>query len=835
MSQKNLKKLARQLKSLRFSPEYACYATSLHNSIVDAKLLDHGIHLLDVVTSNAKVMMANLDRLVEFSIEQIRSWTNRDTPMDAETLARALRRAGLRSGAYTDLIIQTINVCIILNLFEILLGLRSSVSSIKHPSARPLIDLLLSLDTIKLDKLLDFVPIEGSLRADPALVYCLMDEVSQKNYRILIYKYATSWSVQEEVIAEACLELARRAHERKAPVSRCHVGYYLAGPGRSDLLNETCGPRRRKFKAGRLPELPSQLSRLQSWAALALFLVVFVLFRQCSVAPVPAVLLSVVLLDTLAVLLEQCLARHIEERHLPSLEFVRNGIPSSATTALATPCLLSSTEHLNATVELLEKNFLTANDTCVNAVLLTDFPDSSHEEPTAEQLETLAAARRKIEDLNGKYAAWADEPFILLHRGREYSVTEKKWIGFERKRGKLNSLNDFILRGKDAFSCKVGGVTRLRDVKYVLVLDEDCELCAGCVQLLVGTLAHPLVSPTINQELGRLEEGHVILVPYMATNGERLKNWACSNLVTGRQETRRSPHASMRNALFDHFGATHYPGKGLYHVEAFDYLCRHKIPNGRILSHDTIEAIWTRPGYVGRARLLEGFPANIDSLYLRRHRWVRGDIQNAAYTTCELLRRPEHVYVPPVVRAVLVTQLKSSITPIIVSAIGVIIVFGAQDKGGAFLMIALLLTLGFPPLWNIGTSMALNHLSKGERVQLIVRGLLDSIKLAFYRVGSALHQSILTIDAYIKTIYRLIIRRRLLDWTAASDCDKISSTKVTLITWYAYMSSLMASILLIFVYSRSKTTVQGVAIVIMWILFPLMRRAFFSPRVARRV
>ena len=52
-----------------------------------------------------------------------------------------------------------------------------------------------------------------------------------------------------------------------------------------------------------------------------------------------------------------------------------------------------------------------------------------------------------IARLNRKYGAAAGgERFLLLHRRRVWSESEQRWMGWERKRGKLEELNR-LLRG----------------------------------------------------------------------------------------------------------------------------------------------------------------------------------------------------------------------------------------------------------------------------------------------------------------------------------------------------------------------------------------------------
>ena len=62
--------------------------------------------------------------------------------------------------------------------------------------------------------------------------------------------------------------------------------------------------------------------------------------------------------------------------------------------------------------------------------------------------ELLAAAVEGIARLNQRHGPAPDggARFFLLHRRRVWNESERKWLGWERKRGKLHELNR-LLRG----------------------------------------------------------------------------------------------------------------------------------------------------------------------------------------------------------------------------------------------------------------------------------------------------------------------------------------------------------------------------------------------------
>ena len=83
--------------------------------------------------------------------------------------------------------------------------------------------------------------------------------------------------------------------------------------------------------------------------------------------------------------------------------------------------------------------------------------------------------------------------------GGRWNEAEGCWMGWERKRGKLQELNA-LLRGSTTTSILTTGRPRRpppTDVRYVVTLDADTRLPRGAVGRLVGTIAHPLNQPTL--------------------------------------------------------------------------------------------------------------------------------------------------------------------------------------------------------------------------------------------------------------------------------------------------------------------------------------------------
>ncbi len=130
--------------------------------------------------------------------------------------------------------------------------------------------------------------------------------------------------------------------------------------------------------------------------------------------------------------------------------------------------------------------------------------------PNDDQLLNVAATA--VAALNAKYG---EQRFFVFHRKRLWNPGEGKWMGWERKRGKLHEFNRLLRGAADTSFLPIDGKPAVAPpgVCYVITLDADTKLPMGVVSQLVGVAAHPLNRPVFDPGTQCVVDGYGILQP----------------------------------------------------------------------------------------------------------------------------------------------------------------------------------------------------------------------------------------------------------------------------------------------------------------------------------
>ena len=608
--------------------------------------------------------------------------------------------------------------------------------------------------------------VEEILAGDPAAVYARMDFETRDRYRRALEELARGAGRDEPEVAEAVVQRAVAGNSQDASG---HVGYWLVGSGR-EVCERALGYRptreaaRRRWlfrHAGAVYATGLALAGLAALVVPAWYLALAgaqpsIWWLGILLTLLPASVLSITLVHWLITL-------NVPPRVLPKLDFSK-GIAADCATAVAVPVLLAGPEEALELIEQLEIHYLANPDPALRFVLLSDHADAPEQCLPGDQ-EVEQALVHGIRRLNGRYG----QAFHVLHRPRRYNPGEGCWMGWERKRGKLEQFNQYLLDGDgSAFSVCEGDSAALRGIRFVVTVDADTTLPAGTVARLVGTLAHPLNRAEVDPRSGRVHSGYTVLQPRVEVAPERGSRSLFARFFTG--DTAIDIYTRAVSDVYqDLFGSGIFVGKGIYEVATFHASLAGRIPENTLVSHDLFEGIHGRAALVSDIVLYEGFPSGYVEYAKRQHRWIRGDWQLLPWLWPRVPGRGGRSLVNrlgPLDCWKLLDNLRRSLIPpalVALAAAGWLLLPGSPWVWTA-------LTVAAPGAY-LFTDLV-TGLARGRRrgaVRGVLRQLRDHSGRWLLALVFLVNDAAIALDAMARTLWRLwVSRRHLLEWTTAA-------------------------------------------------------------------
>ena len=547
-------------------------------------------------------------------------------------------------------------------------------------------------------------------------------------------------------------------------------------------------------------------------------------------AAVPASDLAIALINRVVMAL-------LGPRTLPRME-LRNGVPENLRTIVVVPTLLTTRAEVEEQVERLEVHYLANSEGEVCFALLSDWSDAVEENLSSDD-ELLAVAVAGIARLNARYgrALGNRDRFFLFHRRRVWNACDAKWMGWERKRGKLHELNQLLRGSVKTTFIPVGGRPLVGPVgvRYVITLDADTRLPRGAVARLVGTMAHPLNRPRFSPDDGRVVEGYAIVQPRITPSLPLDHEGSLSQKIFSGPGG-IDPYASAVSDVYqDLFQEGSYTGKGIYDIDAFEAALAGKIPENALLSHDLFEGIFARVALATDIELFEEFPFRYGSMVARQHRWARGDWQLLPWifgggqkSTGE--RRP--VTIPAIGRWKMLDNLRRTLS---------------QPTIFLTLIAGWLLTPSSPWLWTsfvlgviaipalLPFLAGLNPRRRGISKRNHFRGVFADLALGAFQIGLTVtflaYQTWLMSDAILRTLIRLFItRRNLLEWVTAAQSKLATDARLSSV--YRLMAGglvLAAGASVAVAAGRPQAWLAALLFIVPWMIAPAVARWISLP------
>lgn len=702
-----------------------------------------------------------------------------------------------------------------------------------------------SLRTVATFAWSDFVErcseVESTMRRDPAGFYARMDFATRDRYRAVVEQVAERAAVEQWQVARATVKLAQLAKDNSDDLHLQHIGYYLIDTGRQQLehrVNYRPSPAQKVKRSLQRHKVGLYLSAIVALATIGSVALMLGLLTNnaAPIAAITAALIALIpLLSVSSGVVNFFLTLFVPPRQLPKLDF-SEGIPRDQQSIVVVPMLLSSSEDIVENLATLERNYLGNADPRLRFALLSDFADATEAETPEDQL-LLNQVLSGIDALNNTYAVKGASPFQLFHRRRLWNENSQRWMGWERKRGKLEEFNE-MLRGATDTSYIVehgGRAADLQHTKYVITLDADSYVPTGNAVQLIGTMAHPLNRPRVDPDSNRVVGGYTVIQPRLEANPVTSTDTLFARIFAGDVMLDLYSNA-VSDVYQDVFGDAVFAGKGIYDLDAFRDSVANQLPINAVLSHDLLEGLLGRAGLASDIVVLENYPSNYQIYLKRLHRWVRGDWQLLPWLSGAKISgaRP---FKPGVIgRWKLFDNLRRSlVTP----AILVLLILGWTWLPGNPVMWTLVFALlpGLPILLHITLAFR-TSLWRWGTIESSLRNLTGHAGADIARWLLAL--TFLPAEAYVvtgavlRTLYRVAVsRRRMLEWSTAAQASRdFGNGNATLNSWRTLWFGPATAIAtaLVILLTNPHALIASAVLLVLWLCSPLI-----ALRLGRRI
>ncbi len=608
-----------------------------------------------------------------------------------------------------------------------------------------------------------------------------MDFPTRNLYRSAIEQLARRSNHTELDIARRAIGIRQAAASAPEDERLADPGYHLIAGGRPQFerdLGFRQPFRTRLSRRNQAFGIGGYAAAVISVTVLLLTIPLLILFKF-GLSAIPLTLLSLLgaipAIDAAVALVNRMVSFGFHATVLPALA-LRNGIPGHLRTLVAVPTMLTTLEAISEQIERLEIHHLASPDDNLHFALLSDWIDADAEHAEGDDALT-AVAVDGIAQLNRRYGKTeAGARFMLLHRRRVWTESERRWIGWERKRGKLHELNRWLRGATDTnfVSTAETPSTPPAGIRYVVTLDADTRLPRDTVLRLVGKMAHPLNRPRFDAAAHRVVEGYAVLqprvTPSLPVGSEGSVFQRIFSSLSG-----IDPYASAVSDVYqDMFGEGSYAGKGIYDVDAFEAALNGRVPQSTLLSHDLFEGVFARAGLASDVEVVEEYPARYDVGALRHHRWARGDWQLLPWilgrVTAPTGATSSNSAIPAIGRWKMLDNLRRTLSaPFAILGLlaGLMLPIQAAVVWTTFVIATIVLPAMIPVIAAVPPRRA------GITISSHMRALGGDLRLALALSALVItflaHQAWLMGDAIIRTLHRLFVtRHQMLEWVPAA-------------------------------------------------------------------
>lgn len=368
-----------------------------------------------------------------------------------------------------------------------------------------------------------------------------MDYKTKEYYRNEIKLISEETKISELYIAKKILEIAESKENKKER----HIGYYLISKGREELNNKLGVKSKKTIQE----EQKSRRYIVSIFFLTSLLSIITAFFIYLGTKSIIGTIISFTVLyipisEIVIQIINNILNKKVKPKLIPKLDF-EHGVPKEYSTFVVIPTIVNSKEKVQELMKKIEVYYLANKSENLYFALLGDCTSGQKEvEKTDEEI--IRVGIEEVNKLNKKYNSNFENEipkFNFLYRKRVWNENEGCYLGWERKRGLLCEFNDFLINGNDKFRTNtiVGADAHgcpYKNIKYVITLDSDTNLTLDSGVNLIGTMAHVLNEPILDEENRVVEDGHALIQPRVGINLEDSRKSFFAKIYSGMRRNR---------------------------------------------------------------------------------------------------------------------------------------------------------------------------------------------------------------------------------------------------------------------------------------------------------
>ena len=621
---------------------------------------------------------------------------------------------------------------------------------------------------------------EDILKLDPAGIYSKMDEESKCYYRGRIEKKAKKTKISEIYISEKIIELCKKYEncESLELQKKSHVGYYLLEKEGEKELNDILEIKN-KYRLS-----TNQKSRLYIasnifvplYLCLLIYVFCYIQNTNWFVSLIVAMLSYIPITEIFLRIINYLLGKLKSPTILPKLDLDK-GIPEDLSTFVIIPTILKSKEKVYEMFEKLEVYYLANKSENLYFALLGDCSEEKDKNKVHDN-EVISAGIEICNILNEKYKTDKFNKFHFLYRERVWNEKENSYIGWERKRGLLSCFNKYI-KNKIENNFLINTIEKNKkyfpNIKYIITLDSDTNLNLNTASKMIGAMGHVLNLPVIKEN--KIIDGYGIMQPRIGMDLSLSQKTYFVELYSMKGGIDCYTNA-ISDIYQDYFKEGIFTGKGIYNVDIYNEILKNEFPENTILSHDLLEGNFLRCGLLSDVMLLDGYPLRYIPYIFRGHRWTRGDWQIIKWLKNDKLNEISKFKIYDNLRRSLL-----SIISLILIFVGSINLFQNNIINWINIVLG---TSGviIPYFLDIINYIIFKESNVTGAIYAYKKfsGELNNIKISFIRICLQIfflpYEAYKSLDAIIRSLYRMKNKKKLLEWVTAEEAEKNSKTEL---------------------------------------------------------